>query len=180
VPLYSIHAIAFNDANANGLLDSGEPGLAGLAVDLLSGGVVIDTQTTDATGSAVFGETLDPGDYQLRCGTPAGTWTFTTPNPYPLTLTAGVLSYLVKLGMAQNLGRVCFRRGSSWVDRVCWVPGRGVEVQFKDRHGAPYFCCYYPGTTYTDYLLFHAAPSLGRHVRQWYYWRPYVPVPVGS
>jgi hypothetical protein len=72
--------------------------------------------------------------------------------------------------------KTCFSAFSTWVHKVCWVPGLGVQVTFKALQGVPYFTCYYPGTTYADYELFLLAASRGVHVHEKYKTRPYVPV----
>ncbi len=60
------------DANANGVQDAGEIGMAGVTVKLLDGnGVVINTQTTDANGNYLFTQ-LAPGDYAVQLVAPAG------------------------------------------------------------------------------------------------------------
>ena len=42
------------DANGNGIQDTGEPGVGGVAVSLLNGTTVVATTTTDATGAYSF------------------------------------------------------------------------------------------------------------------------------
>jgi hypothetical protein len=53
-------------------------------------------------------------------------------------------------------------------------------VTFKDRHGRPYFRCYYPGTTFNDYQWYAVQASLGKWEWAVYYRRPYVPLPLGA
>jgi len=56
----------WNDANNNGLLDSGESGIAGVSVQLLNpAGTVLQTATTDASGHYSF-TGLAAGDYRVR------------------------------------------------------------------------------------------------------------------
>ncbi|WP_291992060.1 SdrD B-like domain-containing protein [Candidatus Accumulibacter sp. ACC003] len=60
------------DANANGIQDAGETGLAGVTVKLLSGaGAVLATQQTDGGGNYLFSG-LNPGDYKLQVVAPSG------------------------------------------------------------------------------------------------------------
>ena len=57
------------DLDNSGTQDAGEPGVAGVVVELLQGGTVIDSTTTDGNGNYLF-EGLAPGDYVVRI--PAG------------------------------------------------------------------------------------------------------------
>jgi hypothetical protein len=185
MPTYNITVGVLRDYWGDGQFRSPDVPLVGGTVTLSGAGS--GTFTQGPTDNGLFSVTIpdDPATFTLTAAPPAlnpgdPPWMLTTP-PDPLTFSlgtaAGTFVTEVFFGYAAT---ECFRRGSSWVDRVCWVPWLGVRVQFKDRRGTPYFCCYYPGTTYQDYLSFRVAPSLGRHVRLWYYYRPYVPVPVGS
>ena len=65
----------FEDLNANGLQDAGEPGIQGVEVTLTgttgNGTDVTLTATTDANGEYYFND-LFPGDYKLTFGTPTG------------------------------------------------------------------------------------------------------------
>jgi uncharacterized repeat protein (TIGR01451 family) len=51
---YDVQGLVFLDANRNGSVDGGEPGLAGVTVNLLQGTTVVATATTDATGHYLF------------------------------------------------------------------------------------------------------------------------------
>ena len=54
------------DLNDDGIQDAGEPGIAGIPVNLYdTGGVLVATATTDATGEFVFAGLL-PGDYDVE------------------------------------------------------------------------------------------------------------------
>ncbi|SIO38336.1 Cna protein B-type domain-containing protein [Singulisphaera sp. GP187] len=65
-PTLSIGNLIWNDANNDGKLDSGEQGIAGVAVSLLdANGKVVATTTTNATGNYLF-TNLIPGTYQVR------------------------------------------------------------------------------------------------------------------
>ena len=59
------------DSNGNGLQDAGEPGLAGVSVELRQGGVVIATATTDSSGHYSFGN-VAPGTYTVLVHRPSG------------------------------------------------------------------------------------------------------------
>ena len=63
----------WNDADADGIQDAGEAGVAGVTVQLLACGVtnVLATQATDANGGYLFGN-LKPGSYQVKFVLPAG------------------------------------------------------------------------------------------------------------
>jgi hypothetical protein len=64
------------DANGNGQQDLGEDGKSGVTVQLIAGGMVIATTTTDANGEYLF-DGLGAGDYQVRFGGADG-FVFTT------------------------------------------------------------------------------------------------------
>ncbi len=55
----------FNDANADGVQEAGDSGLAGQTVSLLNGTTVIATTTTGATGSYSFAN-VTPGSYTVE------------------------------------------------------------------------------------------------------------------
>ena len=58
--------LVFRDNNNNGLVDLGEPGVAGVTVQMLnSAGTVAATTTTNASGIYNFGG-LAPGAYSVR------------------------------------------------------------------------------------------------------------------
>jgi protocatechuate 3,4-dioxygenase beta subunit len=62
----------WNDTNANGIQDAGEPGISGVTVNLLNAtGTVIATTTTSATGAYSF-TNLAPGTYGVSFVTPVG------------------------------------------------------------------------------------------------------------
>ena len=66
----------WDDRNGNGVQDAGEPGLAGIAVQLLkSSGANAGKTTTDANGFYLFSG-LRPGAYKLKFTAPKG-WLFT-------------------------------------------------------------------------------------------------------
>jgi hypothetical protein len=68
----SIGNFVWLDANANGVQDAGEVGIQGVTVTLYTGaGALVGSTTTDASGFYIFDE-LQPGDYYLVFGSPAG------------------------------------------------------------------------------------------------------------
>ena len=179
---YEVVAHVFDDVNSDGSQDAGEAGLSGRLVEVLQGNTVIVSGSTDVNGVATLDlDAHGAGTYTVRCTPPPG-WIATTAESVSVTLSSLVPTVDVFFGQVLDPGsnRECFQRPSRWVRRVCWVPGRGVQVQFKDRHGRPYFECYYPGTTHADYLALRRGGSLGRQIHARYYHRPYVPVPLQS
>jgi hypothetical protein len=89
-----ISGVVFNDLNRNGVRDSGEPGLAGVTVNLLdAGGVVISTTTTDSFGRYSFTDQTGipgTGNYTVSIVLPAG-YTQTSKNHGPISLSRGNL-----------------------------------------------------------------------------------------
>lgn len=70
--LASVGDLVWNDANNNGIQDSGEEGIGGVQVKLLnSSGTEIASATTNADGSYEFTGLL-PGDYKIEIAVPAG------------------------------------------------------------------------------------------------------------
>ena len=77
-PLASLGDYVWFDVNNNGVQDSGEPGIEGVAVTLFdSAGVSVGTTTTDATGFYHFTD-LQPGDYSVGFPLTVGTKVLTT------------------------------------------------------------------------------------------------------
>lgn len=71
-PTGTIGNFVWNDLNANGIQDSGEPGLANVTVKLKnSTGVVIQTDTTDSAGFYLFAS-LPAGSYTVVVSMPSG------------------------------------------------------------------------------------------------------------
>jgi hypothetical protein len=63
---------AWEDTNANGVQDDGEPGLAGVAVELYTcDGTFVAATVTDANGYYLF-SSLTPGSYYVKFVTPGG------------------------------------------------------------------------------------------------------------
>ncbi|MCA0454207.1 MAG: carboxypeptidase regulatory-like domain-containing protein [Chloroflexi bacterium] len=70
-PLANIGDRVWVDANADGIQDAGENGLAGITVNLLdAGGNLLETTTTDTNGLYLF-DNLRPGDYIIEVILPA-------------------------------------------------------------------------------------------------------------
>jgi hypothetical protein len=68
----SIGDRVWHDVNRNGVQDAGEPGIAGVTVQLFnSSNTLIATTTTDAFGNYIFTD-LNPGDYSIGFGVIAG------------------------------------------------------------------------------------------------------------
>lgn len=75
----AIGDFVWNDFNMNGIQDPGEPGIAGVTVNLLdAGGAVVGTQLTDANGLYLF-TNLRPETYSVRFTLPSG-FVFSPPN----------------------------------------------------------------------------------------------------
>ena len=71
-PVLTLGNLVWYDQNNDGVRDAGEPGVAGISVDLYSvGGNVIQTTTTDANGNYQFNN-LSAGTYSVGAIIPAG------------------------------------------------------------------------------------------------------------
>ncbi len=68
----------YDDQNANGILDAGEPGLAGVPIELRQGTTVLATLVTDSNGFYRF-DHIVPGSYTLVEATPAPGFADSTP-----------------------------------------------------------------------------------------------------
>ena len=69
----------WNDRDADGIQDAGEPGISGITVELLNGsGTPIASTVTDSSGLYSF-TTLDPGTYYVRFTNPSGNYKFSLP-----------------------------------------------------------------------------------------------------
>ena len=67
----SIAGTVYHDRNDNGTIDAGEEGIGGVTIELLQGGVVVATTTTDANGHYSF-TGLMPGTYTVHEVQPGG------------------------------------------------------------------------------------------------------------
>lgn len=84
----SVGNLVWNDLNSNGVRDAGEPGIAGVLVQLFSAGadgktggsddVLLLSTTTDSNGAYLFSGLL-PGKYYLRLPTPPAATPLATP-----------------------------------------------------------------------------------------------------
>ena len=141
----------FNDANNNGIWDSGELGLAGWTIKVFddadaSGTLtagdteVTSTTTADGSGALALGEyefTLDPGDY-LVCEVSQATWTQTypansvcdnaavdatvAPGGYAITLTSG------QVDAGNNFGNFVFIPPMEGCTPGFWQGGVGLYL----------------------------------------------------
>ena len=147
--------LVFEDANANGLQDTGEPGIPGVAVSLKdTNGSVVATTTTDANGNYLF-TGLTPGTYVVGFAAPGG-YAFTAPNvgsddaidsdalpamggmTMPIDLTSGETDRTVDAGLYRpaTIGDLVFEdvNGNGLQDQG--EPGiPGVTVNLKDAGG---------------------------------------------
>ncbi|WP_024538412.1 IPTL-CTERM sorting domain-containing protein [Comamonas badia] len=67
----SLAGNVYHDRNDNGAIDAGEEGIGGVTIQLLQGGTVVATTTTDAAGHYSF-TNLAPGTYSVHEVQPAG------------------------------------------------------------------------------------------------------------
>ncbi|MCD6520662.1 MAG: DNRLRE domain-containing protein, partial [Anaerolineae bacterium] len=83
----TISGMVFDDENANSIHEGGELGLSGVVVQLKSGAVVVQTQSTDSAGNYTF-VGVPAGTYMVQVVVPAG-YVATTQNPRGVVLSAG-------------------------------------------------------------------------------------------
>ncbi len=121
-----VTATVYDDANGNGVQDTGEGGVSGATVciyaadDLVS---PVECADTDADGNVAF-LNLPPGDYVLRLtATPAG-YEPTTPDQVPITAPAGSMVHTV-FGIAQP--------GLELRKAFDVPPGTPIKVEVGDR-----------------------------------------------
>ncbi len=70
----------WNDRDADGIQDAGEPGSAGVQVQLLDGDDnVLQTTTTDVNGYYLFSD-VDPGNYKVKVTNPSDHYAFSPAN----------------------------------------------------------------------------------------------------
>ena len=68
----SIGDFVWEDLDADGIQDAGEPGIENVTVELKdTDGNVLATTTTDAAGNYLFAD-LDPGEYKVEFELPGG------------------------------------------------------------------------------------------------------------
>ena len=83
-----INGTAFNDADGDKTLDTGESGLAGWTVTLKNGSTVISNQTTDTQGRYTFGNLCD-GTYSVTVAQKDSSMSPTTPTNQTVTINKG-------------------------------------------------------------------------------------------
>jgi len=171
----AVTGTVFDDKNGNGNQDAGEPGLAGLLVTIVEApGGYLDgftgQATTDKNGFYSINSTgMGATNYVLQVHI-NDEWTSFMSNPLIGTIGPNDVWNFPMIPR-------CTRVASSWLTKVCYIPGAGVRVTFKDRKKL--FTCLYPGTTLTDYIALIDAASKGRWIH-WFYdkKRMYVPWPT--
>jgi protocatechuate 3,4-dioxygenase beta subunit len=85
--LVTISGEVYNDLNGSGTIQPGDPGLQGWTIDLLSGGSIVATTTSDVNGNYEFAN-LGPGTYTVQEVNQPG-WYQTQPqNPLYYTFVA--------------------------------------------------------------------------------------------
>lgn len=120
----SIGDFVWDDLDADGSQDPGEPGLGGVTVELLAGAVVINSASTVA-GAYAFTD-VAPGTYTVRFTAPPGR-VFSTPSTLPVTVTAGQVVDMADAGLYSP---------ASIGDRV-WVDLDSDGVQDPGEPGLP-------------------------------------------
>jgi len=84
----TVSGAVFNDLDGDGTRDPGEPGIGGVAIELIdAGGRVVATTVTAGNGDYSFAG-VAPGNYAVRETDPDG-FASTTPNTVPVTIPAG-------------------------------------------------------------------------------------------
>ena len=92
---YFIQGTVFHDLNDSGYLDSGEPGIEGVPVDLGSLGVPLDSTLTTAAGSYAFA--VSAGDYTVEVTVPEG---FVSTSPVSAHVVITDTSYEANFGLS--------------------------------------------------------------------------------
>ena len=77
----SVSGSVWRDSNHDRIKDPGEPAVPGWTVELLNGGVVVATTTTDAAGAYLFSNVAPGAGYQIRFREPSGGTVFGRPVP---------------------------------------------------------------------------------------------------
>ena len=138
----SIGDRVWDDTDANGIQDSGEPGLDGITVELLnSAGTVIATQATTGGGAYLF-TGLAPGAYRVRFTAPNGAGWNLSPTGNGLTTTDSDANISTRTtpvvnvtsGMARTDIDAGFYRFATLGDRV-WEDLNGNGVQDSGEPG---------------------------------------------
>jgi hypothetical protein len=82
-----VQGTVYDDANMNGVRDSGEAGVLGVTVRLLAGTTVVGQASTPGSGEYRFAN-VPAGAYELRALLPSG-WAASSANPRPIGVIAG-------------------------------------------------------------------------------------------
>lgn len=94
----TISGIKYNDLNRDGNQDTGEKGLSGWVIRLISGDKVIAKTTTDSNGNYSF-TNIAPGTYEVRETHQKG-WKRMSKNPKDIVITAGSVVTDINFGNA--------------------------------------------------------------------------------
>jgi uncharacterized surface anchored protein len=128
----------WEDANGNGIQDSGEAGIVGVKVDLKdAGGNIVKTTTTGADGKYSF--TVDPGKYTVAVTAPTGmtaTDQHKGADGVDSDINAGGQSDAITLAAGQTNNNVDagFYKGATLGDRV-WMDANKNGVQDSGEAG---------------------------------------------
>jgi hypothetical protein len=167
-----IHGYKYVDLDADGILDEGEPGLAGMTIrlyrvesldpvavisSLLAGNVLIAETITDENGYFEF-KGLEPGEYVVEEVVPEGYYA-TSPNPISGWLASGqeVEVYFLNARMARITGeKIDFTTGEP-IEGVQFVleGGEFYAEAFSDENGLFDFGWLMPG----EYHLYEVVPE---------------------
>jgi len=145
----TIGDFVWNDLNGNGIQDTGEPGINGVAVTvtyagpdgIFGNGDDTSTTLTTATVGGVDGQysyTGAPGNYQVSVGTPSGysptatgqgtTATDSNPSPTSLTLTSGRTDDTIDFGFYKALPGIELVKDA---DKTIVAPGGQVTYFYS-------------------------------------------------
>lgn len=179
MPTYTVSGKVWRDDDQDGIQQEDEPGLQGRTVRVtndITGDFIAGGQT-NASGNYTISFTIpdDPIQIAVTCILPNNDWVITYGDYQGLIDSAHPTWANTDFGLyTSNLGE-CFQPASSWIRQVCWNPNTGLEIYYMP-HGKRPFACWYPGTVYQDYVNLRRAPSVGHMVRDFYYFRAYVPI----
>lgn len=120
---YGVSGSVWCDVNGNSIWEMGEPGLAGVTVQILSSdGVWIDTATTDNTGSYVF-TVPGPDTYTIWINRPATSRTVTVTKR--------------EVVIAPGFGLPCPQGCTGRIGDYVWLDINGDGIQDDDEFGIP-------------------------------------------
>ena len=154
MPLGRIGDFVWNDLNANGVQNSGEPGLANVTVQLKnSAGTVIQTTTTDASGFYQF-TFLPAGSYTVVVTAPSGFVATTSTAPGSTTANdsngspaAVTLPTSTSVNLTIDFGYIKYASGYSTYTQGGWgstPSGNNPGMLLKNN-----FATVYPGLSVT-------------------------------